>query len=236
MNRFYAVYLVFTSRRVIASAACVVLMFSAINAGCSSSSSHTRSPYERDANVARDPAEAQRLTLEAADLMNTKPGEAEELLIRALIADLYHGPAHNNLGVIYLQQDKLYEAAGEFEWARRLMPGHPDPRMNLALTLERAGRVEDALAEYATALEVYPGHIPTMQALARLRLRETRGGVSPLDSTSGSMSSARGSSLDTASIGDATPSTRELLREIALRGETQRWRDWAQLQLAQHDW
>jgi hypothetical protein len=49
----------------------------------------------------------------------------------ALSADLFFGLAHNNLGVLYLKEDKLYEAANEFEWARKLMPGHPDPRMNL---------------------------------------------------------------------------------------------------------
>lgn len=105
----------------------------------------------------------------------------------------------NNLGTLYLDQGKLYEAAGEFEWARKLMPGHPDPRMNLALTLERAGRTDDALATYATALEVYPGHIPTIQALTRLQLR----------------------------AGRADHRTAEFLDEIAMRGETDEWKTWA---------
>jgi Flp pilus assembly protein TadD len=93
--------------------------------------------------------------------------EAEAILREALAADLYHGPAHNNLGVVYLRQGRLYEAANEFEWARKLMPGNPDPRFNLALTLERAGRTGEALAMYGTALEVEEGHLPSMQALAR---------------------------------------------------------------------
>ena len=33
---------------------------------------------------------------------------------------------HGNLGVLYLNRGELYEAASEFEWARRLLPGHPD--------------------------------------------------------------------------------------------------------------
>jgi len=45
------------------------------------------------------------------------------------------------------------------------MPGHPDPRMNLALTLERAGRTDEAIQTYKTALEVFPGHVPTEQAV-----------------------------------------------------------------------
>jgi len=82
------------------------------------------------------------------------------------------------------------------------MPGHPDPRMNLALVLEKAGRTDEALAMYATALEVYPEHVPTMQALTRLQLRS----------------------------GKADDRTVSMLDEIALRGDTPRWRDWAKSQ------
>jgi len=72
--------------------------------------------------------------------------------------------------------------------------------MNLALVLERAGRTTEALETYRTALEVYPGHIPTMQAIARLQARS----------------------------GKTDDTTHEYLREIALRGETPSWRQWAQ--------
>lgn len=84
------------------------------------------------------------------------------------------------------------------------MPGHPDPRMNLALTLERAGRIDDALAEYAAALEAYPGHIETVQALARCQLRHAR----------------------------RDERTGELLDEIARRGVTPTWRTWARRAMA----
>lgn len=203
--------------------------------GCSSSHTHTRSPYENNDGTVRDQAKAQQLTVEAAELIQTKPDKAEQMLIDALIADLYHGPAHNNLGVVYLGRGDLYNAANEFEWARKLMPGHPDPRMNLAITLERAGRTDEALDEYATALEVYPGHMPTMQAIARLRLREGRGIVTGVSTDSSGSFNGHSSVTASASIADSTPSTRELLREIALRGETPQWRDWAQLQLAKHN-
>ena len=134
----------------------------------------TGSPYQTPRELNRNALKAQELTQQAADLMDSDPEAAERLLREALTADLYHGPAHNNLGVLYLEQDKLYEAANEFEWARKLMPGHPDPRMNLALTLERAGRIDEALDTYETALEVYPNHLPTLQALVRLQLRYNR--------------------------------------------------------------
>ncbi|MEQ8845485.1 MAG: tetratricopeptide repeat protein [Phycisphaerales bacterium] len=105
--------------------------------------------------------------------------------------------------VLLLERGDLYEAANEFEWARRLMPGHPDPRMNLALTLEKAGRVDEALAQYRRALEVHPGHRPTVQALTRLEVR----------------------------AGRTNDQTTERLETISLEGETEAWQTWARSQL-----
>ena len=73
--------------------------------------------------------------------------------------------------MVFLKQGRQYEAANEFEWARKLMPGHPDPRVNLAMTLEKAGKVEDALASYGAALEVYAGYLPAVQGMARLTVK-----------------------------------------------------------------
>lgn len=84
------------------------------------------------------------------------------------------------------------------------MPGTPEPRMNLALTLERAGRTSEALETYAAALQANPGHIESMQALARLQLRS----------------------------GKPDERTPELLKEIAMRGTSERWKEWASGQLA----
>lgn len=182
---------------VVMGACAVVLLL-----GACSPSARPTGPYAPLTEADRDPALAQRLTLEAAAIAAEDPVKAEDLLRRALTADLYHGPAHNNLGVIYLERGELYAAASEFEWARKLMPGHPDPRMNLALTLERAGRIDEAIAAYRTALEVYPGHIASMQALASVQLRHGR----------------------------ADDATAGLLEEIALRGEDESWRRWAREQ------
>lgn len=176
-----------------------LLIGSALALTACSSASRTTNPYATMQSAARDTARAEQLNRKAADLLDSDPTQAEQLLREALTADLYHGPAHNNLGVLYLSQGLLYEAAGEFEWARKLLPGHPDPRLNLALTLERAGRVDEALAAYDAALDVYPGHIQTMQALARLQLRASR----PDDRTAA------------------------LLDDIALRGQSEQWRAWA---------
>lgn len=145
---------------------------------------------------------AAELTHKATDLLVDQPIEAEQILRQALQADLYYGPAHNNLGVLHLNRGELYEAAEEFDWARRLMPGHPDPRINLGLALERGGKVDDAIDAYTSALEVYPNHLPAIQALARCQIRH----------------------------GLRDDWTEGLLRDIMYRGSSE-WKAWARTRL-----
>lgn len=168
------------------------------------SSSGGGGPYDGAQEERRDVARAIELNAQAAELIVSDPAAAEELLRDALSADLFCAPAHNNLGVVFLSQGKLYEAAGEFEWARKLLPGHPDPRVNLALVLETAGKTDEALEGYAAALEVRPGYLPAIQGAASLAVREGR----------------RGEEL------------RGWLEEIAMRGAAPEWRGWAVRQLA----
>lgn len=180
------------------SATCAAIVACvALAGGCSSG--QKAGPYMSVTDANRSSLRAEALTQEAVSLMDDDPKRAEELLREALTADLYHGPAHNNLGVLCLRQNRMYEAANEFEWARKVMPGHPDPRFNLALTLERSGRTDEALVMYDTALEVYPGHIQTVQALARLQVK----------------------------AGKTDVRTEEFLNDIALRGDSDAWRKWA---------
>lgn len=155
--------------------------------------------YESAQHADRNPVEAERLSREAAAILADDPDKAESLLRRALTLDLYCGPAHNNLGVLLLSRGDLYGASSEFEWARKLMPGHPDPRLNLALTLDRAGRPNDAILACRAALDVAPEHMPSMQKLAELQIRH----------------------------GQTDTQTPRLLAEIALRGEDEKWRIWA---------
>lgn len=164
-------------------------------------STPARGPYAPAQQGQRNTAEAERITKQAADLIHGEPDRAERLLRQALGEDLFFGPAHNNLGVLYLEQGKLYEAASEFEWARKLMPGHPDPRLNLAITLDRAGQAEEALSAYNAALEVYPDYMPAIQGLARLAARS----------------------------GEDEVRLEDWLERLALEGESQEWREWARL-------
>ena len=214
-----------------ASAIIVLLAAACVLPACSP----TRSgPYAPQTETLRDPAQAQRLALEAAAILDAlatrdeipsgAPGHAEHraataaelaraesILRAALSADLYCGPAHNNLGVVYLTMSppRLYEAASEFEFARKLMPGHPDPRVNLALALERAGKPDDAIAACRSALDARPGHLPAIQALARTQIKHRR--ATPAD-----------------------PATRALLEDLALRSDPA-WANWARVQLAKAD-
>jgi len=154
----------------IASLTFACLIASAGLSGCAGSPS----PYQSAEPSRRDSARAEKLTRQAAELIESDPVKAEELLRDALAADLYHGPAHNNLGVLFLQLDRLYEAANEFEWARKLMPGHPGPRINLGIALERGGRIDEAIQQYQAALVSTPEHIEATQALVRCQIRHDR--------------------------------------------------------------
>lgn len=175
-----------------------------MTSGCAS---RTPAPYRALNEMDRDPLKAERLATDAGKILTTNPEKAEAILREALTADLYCGPAHNNLGVLYLNQERLYEAAGEFEWARKLLPGHPDPRMNLAYTLELAGKNDEALDTYAAALDLQPGHIATIEAMTRLQIKANK----------------------------PDEKTTQRLQTIALQGENAEWRDWARMELAKRD-
>ncbi|MBL0870868.1 MAG: hypothetical protein IBJ18_09865 [Phycisphaerales bacterium] len=166
------------------------------------------SPYADKGEVRRNPARSQELQLAALRVIDTDPKEAEWLLKESLAEDLFNGPAHNNLGVLYLKAEppRLYEAANEFEWAAKLLPGQPDPRHNRALVLELAGQINEAYASYESALEVAPQYMPAIQARASLALR----------------------------LGHESESVRQLLNEISIRGTSEPWRQWAKKQLVQH--
>jgi len=141
----------------------------------------------------------------AVKAMDAADNEVAEKYLRAAIAaDLYHGPAHNNLGIIFLERGDLYAAAEEFEWARKLLPGHPEPRVNLAIALYRGGRADEAFTAASGALEQRPGHLGAMQIRAWL---------------------CRAEGLEHAEV-------RDDLEAIALRSSDSQWKTWAQLQLA----
>src|SRR5262245_22703626 len=96
--------------------ACASILFTVLVAGCASHKA--ASPYTAGNEVDRNPAKADQLNIRACDLLAKDPLAAEKLFREALAADLYHGPAHNNLGTLLLREGRLYDAAAEFEWAK----------------------------------------------------------------------------------------------------------------------
>jgi len=102
---------------------------------------------------------------------------AETALQQALAADIMFGPAHNNLGKVYYHQKKLYLAAWEFEYAAKLMPHQAEPKNNIGLIFETAGKWNDAVDNYTDAMAIEPDNPELIGNAARARIH--RGDTGP---------------------------------------------------------
>ncbi|HEV8607960.1 MAG TPA: tetratricopeptide repeat protein [Tepidisphaeraceae bacterium] len=129
--------------------------------------------------------------------------EAESHLKRALEADVMYGPAHNNLGLVYYHQSKLYPAAWEFQSAIKLMPYQPEPRNNLGLVFEKAGKISNAAEAYEKARQMEPDNPEYLANLARAKIRR----------------------------GDRDLETKKLLEELVLKDSRPQWSQWARINL-----
>lgn len=78
--------------------------------------------------------------------------------------------ARNNLGVSYERAGRLGEAAMEYGRAAALAPSRPDPFLNMADLLYKAGRREDALKVYSEIFAREPGSLRAGLGLLRLQL------------------------------------------------------------------
>ena len=157
----------------------------------------------RDPN--RDTDTARRENARALALIEDgKLEEAEKVLNQALEADLFYGPAHNNLGVLYHRKENAYRAAWELQYAIKLMPHCPEPRNNLGLVYETVGRLKEAEAWYDEALSLQPDNPELIGNLVRARLRK----------------------------GLRDEKTYRLLQELALKAVRPEWARWARDQLA----
>lgn len=152
----------------------------------------------------RDSEAAYRYNAEALDLMNADQyDQAEQKLKLALDADLFYGPAHNNLGTVYLYKQDLYRAAREFQYATKLMPGRAQPIYNLGMVFEAVGELDKAATHYAKARLIEPELVTITCNLARVYVRQNR----------------------------KDAETRQLLRQVVLQSPDDHWRSWAQEQL-----
>ena len=177
-----------------------------------------------------DPANYQTVTAdprrntELASKLNAKGLEelkerdfakAEKIFKEALQADMFFGPAHNNLGTAYYEQQKYYLAAWEFDYAQKLMPHKPDPKHNLGMVMEAVGKYDEAIAHYEEALKIAPDDPETIGNLARTLARRDKN---------------YGGNRDTSRDGTRDKNRdrlRELLHEIILKDTRPDWVTWA---------
>lgn len=153
----------------------------------------------RDTEAAK---QANRLGME-----HMAEGEVAQAVVafnRALTADVSFGPAHNNLGKAYYAQKEWYKAAWEFEYAKKLLPRHPEPRNNLGLVLEMAGELDRAAESYREAAALDGSNMQYCGNLARALVRR----------------------------GDRTGELRSLLGQLVARDTRTEWLAWARLQQA----
>jgi tetratricopeptide (TPR) repeat protein len=90
---------------------------------------------------------------------------SETLWTRALNVTSDNDVAHNNLGYLCVDRDKLDEAISHFETALRIRSGKRDPhydvgsafiQMNLANALTRKGQSDEAIVRYDEAIKLQP--------------------------------------------------------------------------------
>jgi Tfp pilus assembly protein PilF len=160
-------------------------------------------------DFARDP----HLAAQQARELNEKASQsialkdyvaAEKDLLTAVRLDRDLGQAHNNLGVVYMNQRRLYEAASEFQLAAELLPTQAQPYSNLGLVMESANKLETAAEFYEKALARQNECVPAMANLARVRIRLDR----------------------------RDEKTRKLLEQLVLRDTRPEWNSWAREKLA----
>jgi Flp pilus assembly protein TadD len=180
---------------------------SGILAGCASTpATPGPSPYQtlgkeprRDSDLAR-----QRTAQAVAMIEKNEWSQAEIILKQALDADVTFGPAHNNLGNVYLHENNLYLAAWEFQYAAKLMPFQPEPKSNLGLVFEAAGKLDEAVDCYEQAVKIEPDNPQFVGNDARARVRR----------------------------GDKDVKTRDMLAKVVSVDTRPDWVEWARERLA----
>lgn len=173
--------------------------------GCSVFEETGKLNYETvQAAPRRDTDRARQENSRAVELLGEgQPEKAEQALQMALVADVTFGPAHNNLGLLYFDQKKLYLAAWEFDYAQSLMPDVPEVPNNLGLVYEAAGKLPMAIEYFQAAYAMEPQNAEFIGNLVRARIR----------------------------LGERTPETARLLQELLFYDSRPEWRNWANEQL-----
>jgi len=134
--------------------------------------------------VLEDPVRAVRL--EAGRVLASVPealmDAGQRARLRAALAeyraaqrmDADRAEAHLRLGTLYMQQQQLARAEGEFERAREIDPRFIPAYVNLADLRRMQGRDADGEAVLREALEIAPGDGDVRHALGLLLVRRKR--------------------------------------------------------------
>lgn len=183
----------------------LICVFFACVGGCQSAPR----PGAEYQTVAKDPRRdtdaARKFDQSALALMAKSDWNgAEKAERQALEQDVMFGPAHNNLGLIYYHQNRLYLAAWEFQYAVKLMPNQPEARNNLGLVFEAGGKLDQAVESYEQAIKLEPDNAQFLGNEARARIRR----------------------------GDNGPPVREILAKLVLIDDRPQWVSWAKERLS----
>jgi len=105
-----------------------------------------------------------------------RPEEARELFKRAIEIDPSSPNGYNQLGLMYLEQQKWDEAVQNFSQAIRLSPQWSNYYYNLGRALLGAGKLKEATDAMKKATEIYKSHPKARMELEELELQQ-RGAV-----------------------------------------------------------
>jgi tetratricopeptide (TPR) repeat protein len=96
--------------------------------------------------------------------------EAKSEFSRAIALDPKMAPAYQNLGLVLMDSDPA-AAADAFRHAAELQPTESSPRFLAGYSLERAGKLPEAIEQYRAALALSPKDYEVQFALGRALLR-----------------------------------------------------------------
>lgn len=149
--------------------------------GCRSQS-HNPSYSTTPSRSNSDQASASELNQRGLEYVsNGDRASAAEAFRAALWRDIRFAPAHNNLGLVLLEDGRVYESASEFAFAAKLNPGSPEPIVNLGRLYESVGWRDAAIKEYKKALTIVPSFAAARAGIARLEKEGLPKHETPLD-------------------------------------------------------
>lgn len=99
-------------------------------------------------------------------IASSQYGAALTALNETVALNPLHGPAHNDLGVLYLRDGDPDRALGHLTRAAQLHPDDADTARNLAEVYVEVGRTEDAIQTYLRLIERYPHDLDALLWLA----------------------------------------------------------------------